>query len=491
MQNGSHLAKNGFHLSPGGALRHAAGRGAPSRERRHIGRLIGILYLAGAMLGGTSLLLPRDPSHDQALAAITLGAFLVGAALVIFHRRVTLWMSHAITAMAAVLISLAVYFSGDSGSVYALMFVWAVLLAAYFFPPRLMAAHLAWMLGAYGAALALLAGPQQTFSPLTRWLLTAIALGVTGWLTSWLVARRREAEQAYRHLAAIIDSAQDAVVGVALDGTIVSWNEGSERLYGYAADEAIGRPSSMLSPPDRSDEISAIQARVLAGEAVEHYETVRRRGDGRLVEVSLSVSRICDDDGEVVGVSAAARDITGRRQLELDRAQLLAQVRALARTDSLTELANRRAWDGELDRELARAARHAAPIAVAMLDLDRFKRFNDEHGHLAGDDLLKRAAESWRSELRNSDFIARYGGEEFAVLLPDCSLDEACETLERLRQAVPMGQSCSAGLAIWDGLESGARLTRRADAALYEAKRTGRDRVVVAPEPAARVAVSS
>jgi diguanylate cyclase (GGDEF)-like protein len=163
----------------------------------------------------------------------------------------------------------------------------------------------------------------------------------------------------------------------------------------------------------------------------------------------------------------------------------------MAKTDPLTKLANRRAWEDELDRELSRAERRASPTTVALLDIDRFKRFNDAHGHLAGDDLLRGAAASWRAQLRSTDFIARYGGEEFAVLLSECLPEEAHETVERLREAVPMGQTCSVGVATWDGLESGTMLTGRADAALYEAKRTGRDRVVTATEPEAPPAALS
>jgi diguanylate cyclase (GGDEF)-like protein len=110
-----------------------------------------------------------------------------------------------------------------------------------------------------------------------------------------------------------------------------------------------------------------------------------------------------------------------------------------------------------------------------MLDLDHFKRYNDARGHQTGDRLLKRVATYWCDELRPIDILARYGGEEFALALPACPLDEALLVVERLRAAVPDGQSCSAGIASWDGAESAADLLDRADRALYEAKRSGRD----------------
>ncbi|HEV2871623.1 MAG TPA: sensor domain-containing diguanylate cyclase, partial [Actinomycetota bacterium] len=169
---------------------------------------------------------------------------------------------------------------------------------------------------------------------------------------------------------------------------------------------------------------------------------------------------------------------------------LLAQVGALyrevgrlARTDGLTGVANRRAWDEELPRELARAARSGQPVCVALLDLDHFKAYNDEHGHQAGDRLLKAAAAAWESRLRKTDLLARYGGEEFAVLLPDCALGNAMEIAERLRTAQPE-VTCSIGVADWDGREDIGRLVARADRALYAAKAGGRDRCVAEPAPA-------
>ena len=169
---------------------------------------------------------------------------------------------------------------------------------------------------------------------------------------------------------------------------------------------------------------------------------------------------------------------------------LLAQVGALyrevgrlARTDALTGVANRRAWDDELPRELARAVRSGEPLCVALLDLDHFKAYNDQHGHQAGDRLLKAAA-AWQGRLRKSDLLARYGGEEFALLLPDCGLASGMEIAERLRTAQPE-VTCSLGVAAWDGQEEAAGLVARADRALYAAKEAGRDRCLADQTPAA------
>ena len=156
---------------------------------------------------------------------------------------------------------------------------------------------------------------------------------------------------------------------------------------------------------------------------------------------------------------------------------LSARVRRQAETDDLTGLLNRRAWSTELSRELARADRNGAPLCVAVLDLDRFKQYNDTHGHHAGDRFLKQVAGIWSAALRGTDILARHGGEEFAVAMPETDLDGAEEMLERLREAVPSDETCSAGVCLWDGNESAEALLDRADTALYGAKAAGRDQV--------------
>lgn len=164
----------------------------------------------------------------------------------------------------------------------------------------------------------------------------------------------------------------------------------------------------------------------------------------------------------------------------VERRRMLKSAAAIALTDPLTGLANRRAWEDELRREVARARRTSHRLALVMLDLDHFKQLNDTRGHQAGDTVLAEAAASWRGAVRTTDFLARYGGDEFAMLLPDCP-DEYGETvLERIRTAIPPGCSCSAGIAYWDGRETAEGLLSRADAALYEAKRAGRNMAVKA-----------
>jgi diguanylate cyclase (GGDEF)-like protein len=164
--------------------------------------------------------------------------------------------------------------------------------------------------------------------------------------------------------------------------------------------------------------------------------------------------------------------------LAQERADLMATLAEVARTDDLTGLPNRRAWDEALERELARARREGTPLCIGLADLDQFKVYNDERGHQAGDRLLKQIAAAWAEELRATDVLARYGGEEFALALSGCDLEDAGALAERLRAAMPEAQTCSVGLVSWDGDEDSERLFGRADKALYAAKEAGRDRVI-------------
>jgi diguanylate cyclase (GGDEF)-like protein len=192
-------------------------------------------------------------------------------------------------------------------------------------------------------------------------------------------------------------------------------------------------------------------------------------GDPTVAEIRVEAFRLV-----VAGVVCATVfrlvRVINRQAAELER---------LASTDSLTGLANRRAWDDALPRELARSTRSGTPVSIALLDLDDFKGHNDVHGHDGGDVLLKESAALWLDELRESDLLARYGGEEFALLLPDCGEADLLGVVEKVRLATPARVTCSAGVATWNGIESVEELTKRADDALYAAKRAGRDMSVV------------
>jgi diguanylate cyclase (GGDEF)-like protein len=160
-------------------------------------------------------------------------------------------------------------------------------------------------------------------------------------------------------------------------------------------------------------------------------------------------------------------------------AQLMQQLSQLAREDGLTGVANRRTLDERLPQEMARARRQKASLSVVMIDLDHFKRFNDRRGHAAGDALLRNAAQAWLRQLRPTDLLARYGGEEFTLVLPGCDELQAEHMVERLQPLVPEKQTFSAGIATWNEFDNPQELLAAADRALLQAKRGGRNRIVV------------
>ncbi len=202
------------------------------------------------------------------------------------------------------------------------------------------------------------------------------------------------------------------------------------------------------------------------------------------------------DEGRAIGVLALtwttpkeALDASETHLLELlaneaavalVKAAAHAELERLVRTDPLTGLPNRRALEEHQERELAAAARSDRPLCLAIIDLDRFKDYNDTHGHPAGDALLRAAATGWSARLRTTDVLARWGGEEFCLLLPGCDEVDACALIEQLRPVVPQGQTFSAGVALWSPGISAEQLIAQADAALYRAKRDGRNRTATA-----------
>lgn len=150
---------------------------------------------------------------------------------------------------------------------------------------------------------------------------------------------RTHAETARRFLAAIVESSEDAIYGKTPDGTIVSWNRGAERTFGYRSDEIIGRSIGLLYPGDRQDEFIHVMERIRRGEYIGRYESMRRHKDGQAVPVSLTVSPIRNDQGEIIGASTIARDITARRHDEQERLKLIRDLtEAVARVKTLSGL---------------------------------------------------------------------------------------------------------------------------------------------------------
>jgi PAS domain S-box-containing protein len=148
--------------------------------------------------------------------------------------------------------------------------------------------------------------------------------------------------EASQWLAAIVESSDDAIISKDLNGIITSWNQAAERLFGYTAEEAIGKPVTLLIPPERHDEESSILASIKRGQRIEHYETIRRRKDGGLLDISLTVSPIRNDAGTIVGASKIARDITRRKRIEVALRESEQRLRLATQTGKLV------VWDWDI-----------------------------------------------------------------------------------------------------------------------------------------------
>ncbi len=161
---------------------------------------------------------------------------------------------------------------------------------------------------------------------------------------------------------------------------------------------------------------------------------------------------------------------------ELERRRLVDRLAADARTDALTALPNRRAWDDGLTRAVQQAERLGHELSLVLLDIDHFKAYNDRHGHPGGDSALAQIGARWGARVRDIDLLARIGGEEFGLLLPGCDAHEALIVTERMRCAMPAGLTASAGIVTWAAPVTAAGLVAAADRELYRAKSEGRDR---------------
>jgi diguanylate cyclase (GGDEF)-like protein/PAS domain S-box-containing protein len=286
--------------------------------------------------------------------------------------------------------------------------------------------------------------------------------------------------QALLDIGLMLDSVKDFAI-CALDraGRITAWRAGAERLTGHGHGDVVGRPlSDLYAEGSELDLGMTLAAVVNEGRAEE--ERLVRRADGSSFRANMVITPIYDGAATLRGFTLVARDISWRHRLDRNRSTLIDRLQDIALTDELTGLPNRRRWQEDLDREMARARRARAQLCVGMVDLDGFKPFNDTHGHQAGDALLRETARAWTEVLRATDLLARYGGDEFLLLLPDCPVAEAMVVINRIRAATPGELTCSVGLTASDGQEEAQGVLSRADSALYDAKRQGRNGVVVA-----------
>jgi diguanylate cyclase (GGDEF)-like protein/PAS domain S-box-containing protein len=455
-------------------MQHPENRVSLRPANRTRARAAAALLVAGAALVGISLLLPHPEGADEvALSLTALGMAAAGGIAWLFTGRMPLHVIHLVLAGISVVTCLLIYESGIAVGQYGTIFVWTILIASLFFPRRVAAAHLAWLLLSYGVVL-LLVENTAGYSPLTRWLFTLISLTVVMLLITGIVARRARADERARRF---FDLSRDMLCTANMDGYFVELNDAWTKALGYSLEELRSIPFIERVHPDDRERTEAEAAALFEGAGMLTFENRYLAKDGSWHWMRWS-SQLSPDESMIY---ARAADVTEIKRIEAEREELLGQVQDMARRDTLTGLPNRRALEEQLPREMARARRSLSPLCVAILDIDHFKEYNDTHGHLAGDEVLRACARAWDSSLRSEDTIVRFGGEEFLVLLPETSAEQAAEVVERLRMATPMGQTCSAGLARWDYSESIDELLGRADKALYLAKAGGRNQLAEAP----------
>lgn len=302
------------------------------------------------------------------------------------------------------------------------------------------------------------------------------------------VERERRLRQSEAWLNAALTGIHDhAAVGLDAEGRIAHWSESAARMTGFARETVLGRPATIFHPggattPERLlDRLHEARA-----DGWSMDEGWLLRADGQRYWGStmiVPISGVGDGDPPA-GFSLVLRDISDRRDAHEQR-------RRASETDHLTGLANRRVFFEAGRREIERFRRAPRPLALLVLDADHFKRINDQHGHAAGDEVLRQLAGVMLRSLRQVDVPARIGGEEFAVLLPSTGLEGARLVAERLRRAMAadtvtradgtvIRYTVSIGLALMQaGIAGLDELLERTDRALYAAKAAGRNRLVV------------
>lgn len=293
-------------------------------------------------------------------------------------------------------------------------------------------------------------------------------------------AELQRSEERYRLLA---ENAWEVIWTMAMDGTITYVSPAVQRMRGFTPEEAVRQTLDEINPPESAARVADYYRRVFTAiesgtePPVFRGEQEYYRKDGSIMTGELQVIPHIDSDGQVVELLGVTRDISDRKMFE-------AELTRLAVTDPLTGLWNRRHTTEMLSADLAHAQRRGQPLSLLMVDVDRFKSINDTFGHQTGDRVLIGVANLLRDQVRNNDVVGRWGGEEFIVLLRSCGLPDAVATAEKLRQQITevrFDNLCSASVSIGAAeLKAGEDLASwvaRADAALYHAKRSGRNRV--------------
>jgi diguanylate cyclase (GGDEF)-like protein/PAS domain S-box-containing protein len=298
------------------------------------------------------------------------------------------------------------------------------------------------------------------------------------------------------HFKSVVENIGEVIFRLDGEGRWAYLNPAWESLTGQPLGTSLGRSWLELVEPGDRIELAERAGTVLRGEDPSARRIVRLHTPGGLRWVELFMQGLRDQDGRIAGATGTLRDIDDRKRLEehVITAKRRAEQRAreatlLASTDELTGIANRRAFMGQLDREIAGAAEFGWPLAVAMFDVDHFKTVNDRYGHAVGDRVLQLIAARAAAVVRGGDLVGRLGGEEFGILMPGASMEEAALVAERVREAMEAareldeslpGVTISIGIANRETQASAVELLGAADVALYAAKVEGRNRVRVA-----------
>ncbi|GGF55160.1 sensor domain-containing protein [Alteromonas lipolytica] len=286
-------------------------------------------------------------------------------------------------------------------------------------------------------------------------------------------------DQQLAHYQSLVESSEDAIISKSLDYFITSWNKAAERLFGYTAAEIIGKPVTLLFPPERLSEEKKLITSVRNGKPVRHFRTVRLHKNGQPVYVSVSLSPIYDENHELCGFSKIVRDISSEIKQEQE-------VWHLANYDSLTGLLNRTGIQACIEELVQLSMLRNRKFAIFYVDLDGFKYYNDHFGHEFGDKLLTNVATQLKTAVRQSDEVGRLGGDEFVICMMGFDQsDDVKKSLANILQSihdinqleeVEVNLSASIGVAIFpeDGRTCQSLLSR-ADHAMYSAKEHGKD----------------
>jgi diguanylate cyclase (GGDEF)-like protein/PAS domain S-box-containing protein len=299
-------------------------------------------------------------------------------------------------------------------------------------------------------------------------------------------------ERAYGEQKLIFDR---SVVGISFikNRIFLRCNRRMEEMFGYGPGEMHGQSTRIYFASQEDYEAMGVRVfDVLRRGESFIVESVYKRKNGELIWCRLNGTAI-DASDPLAGSIWAFEDITQRKNVEAELQRSREELERLSRQDGLTGLANRRFFDDILRREFLRSARERTPLALVIGDTDCFKNYNDRHGHVQGDECLRRIAAAFAAVCRRpADLAARYGGEEFALVLPDTSLEAAANMAESLRQAVEglaiphmastVGDRVTVSLGVATLVprpgETPDVLVESADRALYEAKQQGRNRCV-------------